>query len=191
MTDDPDEVFKRELVAALPHLRAFARGLSRSASDADDLAQTTMMKAWRSRAQYAPGSNLKAWLFRILRNEFYSEKRRSWRRCDLEPEAAESRPAETGDPDASLALAEVRRGLHGLTPEHREVLMLIGAAGLAYEEAAGILGCPAGTVKSRLNRAREQLRSLLDSGALPPSDIRPGAAYEALMSEVDRRGQAA
>ena len=95
-----DEGFKRELVLLIPHLRAFARTLTGDATAADDLAQDAMMKAWDARASYQMGTNMKAWTFMILRNQFYSEKRRSWRQSQLDQEAAERTLVAVDDPEA-------------------------------------------------------------------------------------------
>src|SRR6201996_8468360 len=137
-----EEAFKAELVALIPHLRAFARTL------AGDLAQDAMMKAWDARASYQMGTNMKAWTFMILRNQFYSEKRRSWRQTQLDQEAAERTLVAVDDPEAPVALDELRLGLGMLPAEQREALILVGAGGFAYEEAADICGCAVGTVKS-------------------------------------------
>jgi RNA polymerase sigma-70 factor (ECF subfamily) len=106
-----DAAFKRELVQLIPHLRAFARTLCGDATAADDLAQDAMMKAWDARASFQMGTNMKAWTFMILRNQFYSEKRRSWRQTQLDQEAAERTLVAVDDPEAPVALDELRQGL--------------------------------------------------------------------------------
>ena len=110
-----DNAFKTELVALIPHLRAFARTLTGDPTAADDLAQDAMMKAWDARASYQMGTNMKAWTFMILRNQFYSDKRRSWRSTQLDPEVAERTLVAASNPMASLELDEVRRGHRRLT----------------------------------------------------------------------------
>src|ERR1700739_1321634 len=147
-----DAAFKRELVALIPHLRAFARTLTGDPTSADDLAQDAMMKAWDARASFEMGTNMKAWTFMILRNQFYSEKRRSWRQTQLDQEAAERTLVAVDDPEAPVALDELRLGLGLLPAEQREALILVGAGGFAYEEAGDICGCAVGTVKSRVRR---------------------------------------
>ena len=154
-----DDGFKRELVQLIPHLRAFARTLTGDPTAADDLAQDAMMKAWDARASYQMGTNMKAWTFMILRNQFYSEKRRSWRQSQLDQEAAERTLVAVDDPEAPVALDELRQALKTLPEEQREALILVGAGGFAYEEAAEICGCAVGTVKSRVSRARAFLVS--------------------------------
>ena len=99
-----DAGFKKELVTLIPHLRAFARTLTGDPTAADDLAQEAMMKAWDARASYQMGTNMKAWTFMILRNQFYSEKRRSWRQSQLDQEAAERTLVAVDDP-AAMAVA--------------------------------------------------------------------------------------
>jgi RNA polymerase sigma-70 factor (ECF subfamily) len=149
-----DEGFKKQLVTLIPHLRAFARTLTGDATAADDLAQDALMKAWDARASYQMGTNMKAWTFMILRNQFYSEKRRSWRQSQLDQEAAERTLVAVDDPEAPVALDELRQALDSLPAEQREALILVGAGGFAYEEAAEICQCAVGTVKSRVSRAR-------------------------------------
>src|ERR1044072_536630 len=166
-----DAVFKRELVQLIPHLRAFARTLCGDPPAAADLAQDAMRKAWDARASFQIGTNMKAWTFMILRNQFYSEKRRSWRQSQLDQEAAERTLVAVDDPEAPVALDELRLGLTMLPAEQREALILVGAGGFAYEEAADICGCAVGTVKSRVSRARRARHGILEQGA----DDRDGA----------------
>jgi RNA polymerase sigma-70 factor (ECF subfamily) len=184
------EAFKRELVALIPHLRAFARTLTGDAASADDLAQDAMMKAWDARASYQMGTNMKAWTFMILRNQFYSEKRRSWRQTQLDPEVAERTLVATDDPESPVALDELRLGLAMLPAEQREALILVGAGGFAYEEAAEICGCAVGTVKSRVSRARRALQTLLETGAYE-RDGRPASeAMSSILADAQRLGSA-
>src|SRR3954468_19933259 len=154
-----EAAFKKELVKLIPHLRAFARTLTGDPTAADDLAQDAMMKAWDARASFQLGTNMKAWTFMILRNQFYSDKRRSWRQSQLDQEAAERTLVAVDDPEAPVALDELRLGLAMLPAEQREALILVGAGGFAYEEAADICGCAVGTVKSRVSRARRALHA--------------------------------
>ena len=162
---DPQDLdFKQELVALIPHLRAFARTLTGNPTSADDLAQDAMLKAWDARRSFQMGTNMKAWTFMILRNQFYSDRRRSWRQVQLDQEAAERTLIAVDDPQSPLALDELRLALGMLPAEQREALILIGAGGFAYEEAAAICGCAVGTVKSRVSRARCALTAILDAG---------------------------
>jgi RNA polymerase sigma-70 factor (ECF subfamily) len=181
-----DEAFKDGLVALIPHLRAFARTLTGDPTAADDLAQDAMVKAWDARNSFKLGTNMKAWTFMILRNQFYSDKRRSWRQTQLDQEAAERTLVAVDDPSAPLALDELRRALNTLPDEQREALVLVGAGGFAYEEAAAICECAVGTVKSRVSRARRALQAALDSGAYSADGRAAGEAFGAILAEADR-----
>jgi RNA polymerase sigma-70 factor (ECF subfamily) len=181
-----DEAFKRELVKLIPHLRAFARTLAGEPSMADDLAQDAMMKAWDARHTFQLGTNMKAWTFMILRNQFYSEKRRSWRQIQLDQEAAERTLVAVDDPAAPVALDELRLSLAQLPPEQREALILVGAGGFAYEEAAEICGCAVGTVKSRVSRARKALHMILDDGSYERDGSAAGDAMRAILADAER-----
>jgi RNA polymerase sigma-70 factor (ECF subfamily) len=181
-----EEAFKRELVALIPHLRAFARTLAGDPAGADDLAQDAMIKAWDARASYQMGTNMKAWTFMILRNQFYSEKRRSWRQTQLDQEAAERTLMAVDDPESPVALDELRLGLGMLPPEQREALILVGAGGFAYEEAADICGCAVGTVKSRVSRARRSLQAILEAGAYDRDGKSASDAMRSILAEAER-----
>ncbi|HLY79251.1 MAG TPA: sigma-70 family RNA polymerase sigma factor [Caulobacteraceae bacterium] len=186
--DDParDEAFRRELVGLIPHLRAFARTLCGDPTAADDLAQDAMLKAWDARASFEMGTNMKAWTFMILRNQFYSEKRRSWRQSQLDQEAAERTLVAVDDPEAPVALDELRQGLAMLPIEQREALVLVGAGGFAYEEAAAICECAVGTVKSRVSRARRALQGILESGAYTRDGSAAGEAMSSILAHAER-----
>jgi len=181
-----DAAFKRELVQLIPHLRAFARTLCGDATAADDLAQDAMMKAWDARASFQMGTNMKAWTFMILRNQFYSEKRRSWRQSQLDQEAAERTLVAVDDPEAPVALDELRQGLAMLPAEQREALILVGAGGFAYEEAAEICNCAVGTVKSRVSRARRALHAILEAGEYARDGASAGDAMRSILADAER-----
>ena len=178
--------FKRDLVALIPHLRAFARTLCGDAAAADDLAQDAVMKAWDARSSFQMGTNMKAWTFMILRNQFYSEKRRSWRSTQLDQEAAERTLVAADDPEAPIALDEMRLALGMLPSEQREALILVGAGGFAYEEAADICGCAVGTVKSRVSRARRALHGILEGGAYDRDGSPAGEAMRTILASAER-----
>ena len=150
-----------ELVDHLPALRAFAISLTRNVASADDLVQDTIVKAWTNMDKFEAGSNLRAWLFTILRNTFYSDKRKRRREVSdpdgLHAAALFEKPAH----DGRLAFADFRVAFDRLSPEHREVLILVGASGFSYKEAAEMMGVAVGTVKSRANRARLRLCEML------------------------------
>ncbi|MCH4268406.1 MAG: sigma-70 family RNA polymerase sigma factor [Brevundimonas sp.] len=181
-----DGAFKAELVTLIPHLRAFARTLTGDPTAADDLAQEAMMKAWDARASYQMGTNMKAWTFMILRNQFYSEKRRSWRQTQLDQEAAERTLIAVDDPEAPVALDELRQALQTLPEEQREALILVGAGGFAYEEAAEICQCAVGTVKSRVSRARKALQATLERGGYTRDGKSAGDAMRSILADADR-----
>ena len=187
-SSDPEleNQFKRELVSLIPHLRAFARTLAGEPAAADDLAQDAMMKAWDARASYQMGTNMKAWTFMILRNQFYSEKRRSWRQSQLDQEAAERTLVAVDDPESPVALDELRLALATLPEEQREALILVGAGGFAYEEAAEICNCAVGTVKSRVSRARRALHAILEAGEYARDGASAGDAMRSILADAER-----
>jgi RNA polymerase sigma-70 factor (ECF subfamily) len=196
MTTDPghsnvdgerrDGLFRDELVALIPQLRAFARTLCGDAAAADDLAQDAMLKAWDARNSFELGTNMKAWTFMILRNQFYSERRRSWRQSQLDQEVAERTLVAVDDPEAPVALDELRQGLAMLPAEQREALILVGAGGFAYEEAAAICECAVGTVKSRVSRARKALQDILERGDYQREDAAAGEAMAKILADAER-----
>lgn len=149
------------LLEHLSALRAFAITLTRNASTADDLVQDSIVKGWTNFDKYTPGTNLKAWLFTILRNTFYSAHRKQKREVadpdGLHAGALAVRP----DHDGRLVFAEFERAFDQLQPEHREVLILVGVSGFSVEEAAEMMGVAVGTIKSRTSRARKRLSGLM------------------------------
>ena len=181
-----EETFKKDLIELIPQLRAFARTLTGDPSAADDLAQDAMVKAWDARGSFQMGTNMKAWTFMILRNQFYSDKRRSWRQVQLDQESAERTLVAVDNPETPVALDELRLGLGMLPAEQREALILVGAGGFAYEEAAEICGCAVGTVKSRVSRARRALHSVLESGAYKRDGGSASDAMGVLISDAER-----
>jgi RNA polymerase sigma-70 factor, ECF subfamily len=154
--------FKDQVIALIPPLRGYAMSLTGCSSDADDLVQDALMRAWRSRDCFVMGSNLKAWLFKIVRNTFYTTmaKRRNTVQ-DVEGKMA-ARLACTPEQEWRLQYGELLSAMDRLTPDAREALLLVVASGLSYEEAAAVCGCAVGTLKSRVNRARERLAKLVD-----------------------------
>lgn len=153
--------FKRELLSSLPSLRAFAVSLIGQHDKADDLVQDTIMKAWAKQDSFEMGTNMKAWLFTILRNEFYTQMRKRGREVQdtdgVFSEQLAVHPAQYG----TLDLQDFRAALEQLPDDQREAIILIGASGFAYEEAAEICGCAVGTIKSRVSRARTRLQEIL------------------------------
>ncbi|WP_199699571.1 RNA polymerase sigma factor [Notoacmeibacter ruber] len=175
-------VFKRDLLATLPSLRAFAISLIGRHDKADDLVQETIMKAWAKQESFEAGTNIKAWLFTILRNEFYSQMRKRGREIqDSEgtyTEGLSTHPEQYG----SLDLKDFRKALDQLPADQREAIILIGASGFAYEEAAEICGCAVGTIKSRVSRARTRLQEML--GVAGEGDYGPDAGSAAVTSRA-------
>lgn len=160
--DDKEPDPRDEIVTHLPALRAFAVSLTRNGSQADDLVQDTIVKAWKNFDKFTPGTNMRAWLFTILRNTFYSAMRKSRREvADVDGVMAASL-AEKPHHDGRLALADFEKAFATLPEEQREALILVGASGFSYEEAAETCGVAVGTIKSRVNRGRARLVDLLD-----------------------------
>lgn len=157
---------RQEMVDLVPQLRAFARSLCRDATRADDLVQETLVRALSSLGQFTPGTNLKAWLFTIVRNEYYTYLRRGRFETLDDRAGALPEPSVPPEHEGELQLRDLNRALGQLPPDQREALILVTASGFSYEEAAAICGCAVGTIKSRVGRAREQLLRLLD-GAPP------------------------
>jgi RNA polymerase sigma-70 factor (ECF subfamily) len=155
--------WREAVVAQIPALRAFAWSLSHNGADADDLVQETLTKAWKHRDKFQDGTNLRAWLFTILRNTYYTasvRRRREVADEDGKHAAALTTPATQ---DWSVALRALENAMRQLPDEHREALILVGAAGLTYEEAAEICACALGTIKSRVNRARTRLLRIMEA----------------------------
>jgi RNA polymerase sigma-70 factor (ECF subfamily) len=138
--------------------------MCRQHAKAEDLAQEALAKAWKARSSFQPGTNLKAWLFTILRNELYSRARRDWRQTEWDQDAAERIPAAADAQHWHLELCDVADGLRSLPVEQREAVILIGAAGFSYSEAGEICGVPEGTVKSRVARGRMALVAFMEGG---------------------------
>ncbi len=153
--------FKSELIELLPSLRAFARSLAHNPAQADDLVQDTLVKALANVERFEPGTNLRAWLFTILRNHYYSQLRKSKREVEDADGKFAARLASRPEQDGNVDLEDFKVAFAQLAPDHREVLTLVGASGCSYEEAANICGCAVGTIKSRVNRARKRLADLL------------------------------
>lgn len=189
---DIDKVFRDQLVGLLPSLRAFSRGLCGHREMADDLAQDTMMRAWAARESYTQGTNFRAWMFMIMRNQFYTTIRKNSRMTSLDPEVAERVLVVAAAQQNGINVDDVAKALQKLPAEQREVLLLIGANGMSYEEAAEVIGCAMGTVKSRLARGRTALATLIDGPAddalfdSPPQRAKLGVGQDAarIISEV-------
>jgi RNA polymerase sigma-70 factor (ECF subfamily) len=176
------EDFKDGLIREIPNLRAFAASLSGSMQLADDLVQDTLLKAWGNSDKFEPGTSLRAWLFTILRNTYYSLYRKRGREVQDSEGTYAERMATHGNQESHLDLADFRKALAKLPEEQREVLIMVGATGLSYEEAADICGVAIGTIKSRVNRARTKLAELLSIGSV--DDLGPGHTNAAAMQRA-------
>jgi RNA polymerase sigma-70 factor (ECF subfamily) len=183
-----DAAFKSELTAAIPHLRAYGRSLTGDLDRADDLVQDTMLKAWASRDRFAAGTSMKAWTFVILRNVFLSQMRRQKFHGDYDELTAERLLVAAPLQEEATHVADIQRALLELSADQREALILVGAGGMSYEEAAGICDVAVGTMKSRVSRARTALETIMASGRLttPRADMPPPAeAMGAILERVD------
>ncbi len=184
-----DPEFKDQLAQVIPHLRAFGRSLSGSRDLADDLVQETLLKAWAARKRFQAGTNMRAWTFIILRNLFLSQMRRARFKGEWDELTASKLLAAPASQDRHVELGDMQRALMHLPQPQREALILVGAGGFAYEEAAEICGCAVGTIKSRVARGRVALEALLADGKLPSRrDHETDAnktALQTIMGEVD------
>ena len=185
-TAEQRAAFKRELTEVIPHLRAFARGLCGRADMADDLVQDAMLKAWAAQDRYEPGTSMRAWTFVILRNAYLSEMRRNRFRGDYDEDTAERILTQPAGQEEPIHLSDMHRALLALPSERREALLLVGAGGFSYEEAAEICECAVGTIKSRVGRARAALSEMLSEGVLPERPQENRSAHAAILSDLDR-----
>lgn len=177
--------FKKELSAVVPHLRAFARGLCGRADMADDLVQEALLKAWAAQDRFEPGTSMRAWTFVILRNAYLTDMRRNRFRGEYDENVAERILTAPAGQEQPIHLADLHRALLTLPPERREALLLVGAGGFSYEEAAQICGCAVGTIKSRVGRARATLNAMLSDGTVPKRSIDDETAHRAIMDELE------
>src|SRR3981189_1628731 len=177
---NPPPSVSEAMLGAVPSLRAFAISLSGNVDRADDLVQKTLLPTWANLNSFEPGTNMWAWLFTILRNLFRSEYRKRRREvADSEGTYAETlktQPEQT----SRVEFEEFRTALAKLPADQREALILVGASGFSYEEAAGICGCAVGTIKSRVNRARTRLAELMSIESV--DDLGPDRALTAVFS---------
>jgi RNA polymerase sigma-70 factor (ECF subfamily) len=153
---------REQFLAVVPNLRAFAMSLTGRPDRADDLVQETLVKAWANFSSFQEGTNLRAWMFTILRNQFYSDMRKNGREVQDVDGTYTARLVSHPEQQGHLDLADFRTALATLPADQREALILIGASGFSYEEAAVISGVAIGTVKSRVSRARARLHEMLE-----------------------------
>ena len=178
----PSAEFREGLIKEMPNLRAFAISLSGRHAQADDLVQETLLKAWSNVGSFTPGTNLRAWLFTILRNTFYSSHRRTSREVQDTDGIFSERVAVPAPQESAIDMADFRVALEKLPEDQREALIMVGASGLSYEEAAEICGVAVGTIKSRVNRARVRLAVLL--GIVNTADLGRGSVEHAALGTV-------
>ena len=184
-----DKDFKDQLAQVIPHLRAFGRSLSGSRDLADDLVQETLMKAWAARQRFQAGTNMRAWTFIILRNLYLSQMRRARFKGEWDDLVADRLLAAPASQDRHVELGDMQRALLHLPQPQREALILVGAGGFAYEEAAEICGVAVGTIKSRVARGRVALQQIMNDNSLPSrrshETDRDVTALDTIMGEVD------
>lgn len=183
-TSEDSAAFKRELTAVIPHLRAFARGLCGRADMADDLVQEALLKAWAARERFEPGTSMRAWTFVILRNAYLTDMRRNRFRGEYDETVAERILTAPANQEEPVHLADLHRALLTLPEERREALLLVGAGGFSYEEAAEICGCAVGTIKSRVGRARATLNAMIEDGTVPQRSSEDVSAHGAILTEL-------
>jgi len=177
----PSSRLRDELTRSIPNLRAFAMSLCGNATRADDLAQETLVKAWDKLALFEEGTNLKAWLFTILRNVFYSEQRKRKREVEDADGSLSANLAVHPEQLGHMDVSDFLIALQQLPSAQREALILVGAEGLSYEEVAEISGCAVGTIKSRVNRARRRLSEIL--GLDNANDFGPDHLSQAVVGD--------
>lgn len=185
-----DPEFKQQLALVIPHLRAFGRSLSGNRDTADDLVQETLLKAWAARKRFQAGTNMRAWTFIILRNLYLSQMRRARFKGEWDDLVADRILAAPASQDRHVELADMQRALMHLPQPQREALILVGAGGFAYEEAAEICQVAVGTIKSRVARGRVALEALLSEGQLTSRRLAPAnpggkSTLDTIMGEVD------
>ncbi len=184
-TDD-DAQFEADLIGLIPFLRGFSMKVIRNQALAQDMVQETLTNAWKARTSYRSGSNLKAWLCTILRNEYSTHLRRAWRQVPWDPDAAAAIPAPYGEQRWASELTDIQRALVRVRSEQREALILVTVAGCSYDEAARIAKIPVGTLKSRVSRGRANLQKIFDQNVVlpkrkPSSD---GGALQEFVAQV-------
>ncbi|AYJ86135.1 sigma-70 family RNA polymerase sigma factor [Sphingomonas paeninsulae] len=183
-----DKDFKEQLGLVIPQLRAFGRSLSGDRDLADDLVQETLMKAWAARGRFQAGTNMRAWTFIILRNLYFSQVRRRRFRGEWDDLTADRILAAPASQDRHVELGDLQRALLQLPQSQREALILVGAGGFAYEEAAEICGVAVGTIKSRVARGRVALEAAMSDPSLPSRRDGPDnegvSVLDTIMAEV-------
>ncbi|SPF79564.1 RNA polymerase sigma factor [Pseudoprimorskyibacter insulae] len=176
-----------EILEHLQGMRAFAMSLTRNSAAADDLVQDTIVKAWKNFGSFQQGTNMRAWLFTILRNTFYSAKRKSNREVEDVDGVFAATLSVKPSHDGRLAMKDFEKAFALLPLEQREALILIGASELTYEEAAETCGVAIGTIKSRVNRGRAKLVELLDMSNDEPMELTDNATVAVITAGLSVR----
>ena len=188
-----DPEFKQQLAIVIPHLRAYGRSLSGNRDVADDLVQETLLKAWAARQRFQAGTNMRAWTFIILRNLYLSQMRRARFKGEWDDLVADRILAAPASQDRHVELGDMQRALMHLPQPQREALILVGAGGFAYEEAAEICQVAVGTIKSRVARGRVALETIMNDGSLSARHEHETdtskSALDTIMGEVDELSQ--
>lgn len=185
--------FKSSLIEIMPALRAFARSLCHNPTEADDLVQETMLKAWGARNSYIEDASFKAWTFRILRNILYSNRRKSRYLVQLDTPAYEATARANVNIHAKMELSSVSAAIQTLPLEQREALILIAAGGFSYDDVAAVTGLAVGTIKSRVSRGRASLVALMatNDDQRPPALLADGALLTCVAPAAPERPGAA
>jgi RNA polymerase sigma-70 factor (ECF subfamily) len=166
--------FEAELIALMPYLRSFSQKLCGRYGLAEDVAQEALAKAWQARDRFVLGTNLKAWLFTILRNECNTRLRRAWRETGWNDEWSETLPAPRDEQSWAMELSDFSRALEALPEEQQEAILLVAAAGYTYDEAASTAGAAVGTMKSRSGRGRKRIADFFSGEeSLPSRSLTP------------------
>jgi RNA polymerase sigma-70 factor (ECF subfamily) len=179
---DEDAEFETNLTELMPFLRALAFSLSRKRELAEDLAQVALTKAWQARRSFIPGTNLKAWVFTILRHEYCSHNRRAWRQMPWDTQLVEAIPAVPNEHQWATELSDTACAMTMLPDTQRAALILVAVGGFSYADAATLSRTPVGTVKSRVGRARRRLKEILDDRTPLPARSRP--AHSSAMNDI-------
>lgn len=179
--------FVDEVSQTLPAMRAFARSLTRNADAADDLVQDALVRLLTAQQSYTPGTNFKAWAFTVIRNRFYDQYRRKRHADRLQDELMQIDHSHSASQDTMMQLHDMADAFWRLPASFREVLILVGVNEMSYEDAAAVIGCPIGTVRSRLSRARTRLQELMEEGEpLAAGTQRSYKATEAFLAQFGR-----
>ena len=185
---DADAKFEAAITEIIPFLRRLAFSLASTHELGEDMAQGALAKAWRCRRSFVPGSNLKAWLCTILRNDFFSHWRVAWRQLPWDPERHETAWTTPDDQYWATELSDTARSMKDLPDGQREALILVGVGGFSYEDAAVLLRTAVGTVKSRVARGRHALKERLKDKTSRPLKLRPskGNAVNEILAQLSQ-----